>query len=108
MQNHTINYKQIYFDIISKKFPHKMEDCKTFLEKGTLSTIDIIQLNKKVFESSDKETESFNQKHRSYSRTDILKILDYQKMNKLNNSQLAIHFSLSRNTVAKWKKMFLV
>lgn len=31
---------------------------------------------------------------------------DYQKNNNLNSSQLANHFKLSRNTMAKWKKMF--
>lgn len=33
-------------------------------------------------------------------------MLDYQKGNGLNNTGLAKHFSLSRNSVAKWKKYF--
>jgi hypothetical protein len=34
-------------------------------------------------------------------------MLDYQKKNKLTNSQLAKHFKLSRNTVTKWKRLFV-
>ena len=60
------------------------------------------KLNEIIF---GKKTE--NQKFKSYKRSDILKILDYQKKYKLNNSQLANHFNISRNTVTKWKKMFL-
>lgn len=107
MENLTINYRQIYIDIINKKFPHKKEECKPFLLKKQLSALDIINLNTEIF-GIVKETEFFNQRHRSYSKSDILKFLKYQKKYQLNNSQLANHFKLSRNTVAKWKKMFLV
>jgi DNA-binding transcriptional regulator YiaG len=48
---------------------------------------------------------TYNQKFRSYKIPDIQKILDYQNKYQLNNSQFANHFQLSRNTVAKWKKM---
>ena len=101
------DYKFIYCDILDKKFPLKKEICKLLLEKQHLSTIDIIELNKKIFGTSYKENEYKNQKLRSYNKSDILKILDHQKKYRLNNSQLANHFNLSRNTVAKWKKMFL-
>lgn len=108
MEKLTINYKQIYTDILDKNFPHKKEECQSLLQKENLSAIDIIKLNKTIFDKQNKETESCNQKYRSYSKSDIFKILDYQKKHKLNNSQLANHFSLSRNTVAKWKKIFVV
>lgn len=108
MEKPSPDYKKIYFDILNKKYPHKKEECIILLEKSTLSAIDIIRLNEKIFGKPDRESEIFNQKHRSYSRSDILKILDYQKKNKLTNSQIAIHFKLSRNTLAKWKKIFLV
>ena len=99
------DYKQIYIDIITVKFPEKMEKCFFLLNKKKLSDIDIIELNKRVFETEDLETEKFNQKLRSYNTSSIIKILDYQQKNSLNNTQLAKHFKLSRNTVAKWKKM---
>lgn len=104
----TPNYKRIYSDILIRKFPHKREECKSLLNKEILSVFDILHLNQKIFGLSDKNTEIFNQKHRSYKNTDIFQILNYQKKHKLNNSQLASHFKLSRNTVAKWRKLFLV
>jgi|SRR6218665_412683 len=97
------DYKRIYSDILTKKYPHKREERKTLLAKESLSVLGIIELNKKIFGIPDKE----NQKHHSYSKSDILYILDYQKKHKLNNLQLANHFKLSRNTVAKWKKRFM-
>lgn len=100
------HYKKIYTDILDKKFPHKKEDCKILLSKETLSVWDIIMLNQKIFGTS-KDAEYFNQKHRSYRYSDILEILNYQKKNKLNNSQLGYHFKISRNSIAKWKKILI-
>ena len=109
MEMLTPDYKRIYTDIIAIKFPDKKAECEVLLNKPNLSVLDVIELNSKVFGiAPDRSTELFNQKHRSYRRADILKILDYQKKHLLNNSQLAKHFKLSRNTVAKWKKMFLL
>jgi len=102
------DYKLIYTDILIKKFPHKQERCKKLLEKNNLSVLNIIELNTIIFGKTNNQTENDNQKYRSYRKSDILIILDYQKKHKLNNSQLASHFKLSRNTVAKWKKIFLV
>ncbi|WP_317126567.1 helix-turn-helix domain-containing protein [Chryseobacterium nematophagum] len=78
------------------------------MDKNNLSALDIIELNKRIFGPLDTETDQFNQRHRSYTEFSIFQILDYQKENKLNNSQLARHFKLSRHTVAKWKKKYLV
>lgn len=100
------DYNKIYTDILVKKFPHKYEECQSLLQKEMLSALDIIALNKKIF-GKDFSSLSRNQKHRSYSRSDILEILHYQKKHKFNDSQLARHFYLSRNSVMKWKKMFL-
>ena len=102
------DYKAIYRDILHHKFPDKIKECLPLLDKKFLSTLDILTLNRRIFGNSNKESEQFNQKHRSYNKSDILQILDYQKKHQLNNSQLANHFKLSRNTIAKWKKMFLV
>lgn len=100
------NYKRIYEDIIMEKCPEKIEEYRQILKKEKLSELDIIELEKKIFGLADKETFSFNQKHRSYNESTILKILQYQKIHKCNNSQLAIHFKLSRNTITKWKRLF--
>jgi PIN domain nuclease of toxin-antitoxin system len=101
------DYRQIYTDILNKKFAHKKDECEELLSKKILSAIDIIELNNKIF-GKNTETEKFNQRYRSYNKSSILKILDYQKEHQINNSELAKHFNLSRNTVTKWKKLFLV
>lgn len=100
------DYRRIYSDIITKEFPEKRERCEVILQKKSLSTLDILELNRKIFGLSDRKTENFNQSHRSYDEASVFEILNYQKKYRLNNTQLALHFKVSRNTVAKWKKMF--
>lgn len=97
------DYKLIYQDMISKKYPDKVLLCGSFFSKDSFSTLDILKINQFLFGAS----KDFDQKHRSYDKNSILEILDYQKKNQLNNSQLANHFKISRNTVIKWKKIFL-
>jgi hypothetical protein len=104
----TPDYVRIYSDILDMKFPHKKKICRQILKKERITVLDVIELNNKIFEAPNKENVDFNQKHRSYSKEDILYLLDYQKKHRLNNSQLANHFKLSRNTVTKWKRIFLV
>lgn len=99
------DHVKIYHDMITKKFPKKIEECKTMLVKKKLSALDIINLNHIIFGTGDHQTESFNQKHKSYDQASILMMLNYQKLHKLNNSQLSDHFKVSRNSVTKWKKM---
>jgi hypothetical protein len=106
MERKQPNYKLIYNDIITIKCPGKKDQCNPILNKEVISILDVIKLNLIIFGLNDKETQIFNQKHRSYDESTILEILDYQFKNKLNNTQLANHFKLSRNTVAKWKKHF--
>jgi hypothetical protein len=98
-------YKKIYTDILTKKFPDKIKECHTILLKDELSFLDIIQLNRRIF--GHQEISSDNQRLRSYNTETILEILEYQKKYNLNNSELAIHFKLSRNTVGRWRKLFL-
>ncbi|MGX5685493.1 helix-turn-helix domain-containing protein [Chryseobacterium cucumeris] len=108
MEKIVPDYKRIYNDIIVKEFPEKRDSCQRLLQKESLSVMDIMKLNEKIFGIPDKETFAASQKHRSFMKKDILKMLDYQKKNKLNNTQFAIHFKLSPNTVTKWKKSFLI
>ena len=100
------NYKNIYLDIISKKFPSKTDTYEKILSKKILSNYDVIVLNKELFPNAKNQTE--NQKLKSYTKETILKILDYQKDKKLNVTELARHFSISRNTIAKWRKIYIV
>ena len=100
------NYKNIYLDIISKKFPSKTDTYDKILSKKILSNYDVIVLNKELFPNAKNQTE--NQKLKSYTKETILKILDYQKAKKLNVTELARHFSISRNTIAEWRKIYIV
>lgn len=102
------DYKKIYNDIINIKYPEKREKCNHLLSKNILSTLDIIEISRILFNKVSKENFAFNQKHRSYDTSTIIKILEYQKENNLNNSELARHFNLSRNTITKWKNRFLI
>lgn len=101
------DYKLIYQDMVSKKYPDKVELCNSLFLKDSFSALDILKINQILFGVLNKGTTDFNQKHKSYDKTSILEILNYQKKYKLNNSQLAIHFKLSRNTVTNWKSFFL-
>lgn len=100
------NYYRIYSDIIDKKYPHKRESCEKILNKQELSVLDVIKLNTLIFDIKEINNISFNQKCRAYDSQAIFEILHYQKINNLNNRQLASHFQLSRNTVTRWKKIF--
>ncbi|SIT21406.1 hypothetical protein SAMN05421786_109105 [Chryseobacterium ureilyticum] len=103
-------YKRIYLDMMTKKFPDKIEKYHTMFQKEELSALDVIKLNEDLFGKQERTEESesnSNQKYRSYLKSDILQILDYQRKNKLNNSEIARHFKLSRNTVKKWKDVFV-
>ena len=102
----SINYKNIFCDLLTKKYPERLSEFQDILNKDSLNELDVLTISKKL--SISKETNTEDGKIRSYSQSTILKILDYQKKNRLNNIQLANHFSLSRNTVAKWKKIFLI
>ncbi|MBT2620601.1 helix-turn-helix domain-containing protein [Chryseobacterium sp. ISL-6] len=105
----TINqpdYKKIYTDLITLKYPDLIDRCKSFLEKESLLAYDVMQLSEIVTGKVDKETALFNGKHKSYDVWTISKILHFQKESHCTNVQLAIRFGTSRNTIAKWKKMF--
>lgn len=99
------DYNKIYSDIIRYKHPQKKKICEPFLRKKMLTGLDIIKLNEIIFEIKNRDIEIFNQRHRSYTKVDTLQILKYQEDHNMNNTQLASHFKLSRNTIAKWKKV---
>lgn len=104
---HKPDYKKIFEDIILEICPERQSELSYYLNKDNFSILEIIDLNKKIFGSTDKETLDFNQRHKSYDSETILKILAYQEDQKLSNLQLANHFKLSRNTVSKWKRLYM-
>ena len=100
------DYKRIFSDILETRYPENKVLCLPILSKEELSQLDVIELNRIIFWKKNKGV--FKQIHKSYDRSSIIKMLVYQKEFKLSNRQLAQHFQLSRNTVAKWKKIFIV
>ncbi|PWN57947.1 helix-turn-helix domain-containing protein [Chryseobacterium viscerum] len=104
---HTPNYRKIYEDMISKKYPEKADACKSILSKEMLKVIDVITLNNIIVGFNEHQIET-NQKLKSYDKDTIFDILLYQKKHRLNNVQTAKHFNLSRNTLTSWKKNFIV
>ena len=52
------NYKNIYLDIISKKFPSKTDTYEKILSKKILSNYDVIVLNKELFPNAKNQTEN--------------------------------------------------
>lgn len=107
IQVKTPDYKQIFWDILNLKYPERKEELTPILEKQNLSAVDVLEINQKIF-GSHRKNQLVNQRYRAYNKSDILQILDYQKKHRLNNSQLAKRLGLSRNTITKWKKMFVV
>jgi len=106
MNNLQPNYKLIYQDIIAKKYPDKKSKCDGILNKNELSVLDVIKLNNIIFDNINNEPSKSNQRLRSYDKITILQILDYQKIHRLNNTEIAMKFNMSRNTISKWKKFF--
>ncbi|WP_294214681.1 helix-turn-helix domain-containing protein [uncultured Chryseobacterium sp.] len=100
------DYRKIYRDMITIKYPDKEPVCQSILNKKKFTTLDIIRLNNLITGTATKTSLATNQKLRAYDRATIMQILEYQKKNRLNNTQLAQHFKLSRNSVAKWKKKY--
>lgn len=103
------DYKQIYTDIVEEKFPDKADDFKIMQKIESIdSVMDIITLNKLIFGEPELLMQCGNQKLRSYDQKSIFNILEYQKKNRLNNTETANHFRMSRNTISKWKRIFKI
>lgn len=102
------DYKRIYTDLINRKYPEKLDTCEFILKKGELKILDVIKLDTLIFRPANQETGVSDKNHRFYDQQTIIEILNYQRENSFNNRQLADHFKLSRNTIAKWKKIFSV
>lgn len=100
------NYAYIYRDLIRMRYPHYYKEFKPLLEKDELTYFDIEHINNKLFKEN-LHLKKHNQRYKAYDKDTILKMLHYGKLNNLNNTELAKHFNLSRNTVTKWKKMFI-
>lgn len=103
------DYKLIYTDIIKEKYPHKINDLQIkYKIENIHNVLDILALNEFIFGETNLNSESENQKLRTYDKNSILKILLYQKTHNLNNTEVSNHFKMSRNTLTRWKEIFRV
>ncbi len=100
------DYKAIYSDILKSLTFDVSEKTTQIMSKEQLSLSDVIRLNNLIF--SNETRDNNNQKFRSYDKATILEILEFQKKNGYNNSEVAQHFKLSRNSIAKWKKTYSI
>ncbi|WP_345989982.1 helix-turn-helix domain-containing protein [Chryseobacterium sp. Chry.R1] len=101
------NYKLIYSEMISEMYPENEKIFLPFFEKDELDMLDVIRIENLISRLNKNTGKEISGRHRSYDKKTILQILDFQKKNNYNNTELARHFKLSRNTIAKWKKLFL-
>ncbi|NML69070.1 helix-turn-helix domain-containing protein [Chryseobacterium sp. RP-3-3] len=97
------NYRKIYEDLLMAKYPEKLYLLENLQDLS--SSISIINIDESL-SIKDLQTNIENQRSKAYDKESIQKILTFQKKEQLNNSQVAMRFNLSRNTVAKWKKIF--
>lgn len=100
----TPNYTKIYQDLI--KYKNKEE----FVSEGLAEKInnikivkDILEIEKQLFRNDNLQ---YNQKLKSYDEVTIKELLNDQKKNMMTNAQLGIKYNISRNTIAKWKKVY--
>ncbi|MCD0477899.1 helix-turn-helix domain-containing protein [Chryseobacterium sp. LC2016-29] len=73
------DYQRIYRDLLKMKFPEKENDCQPILQKANFSQLDVINLEIILFGKKQSEEFLNNGRHRSYDKSTIFKILDYQK-----------------------------
>ena len=48
------DYKRIYLDILQKKYPEKLDECKPILLNDNFSSIDINKLNEIILEKKQR------------------------------------------------------
>ena len=100
-------YHLLYRDMIRDKYPEKAHLCSAYLEKTDWNSLDVIQVNKILFENEkDKKGIAIDQKHRAYDMDSIKAILREQRDNNMYNCQIANKYRISRNTISKWKLLF--
>lgn len=96
------DYQKIFQDMFKYNFVEHNQALSERLEKGPLTSIEVMQLNNRLFYKNKKQSSIY----KAYDKSSIKKILQYQKIHQLNNTELAKHFGISRNTIAKWKNIY--
>jgi len=99
------DYQKIYWDMILKQSPDRITEFSSFFEKKKICVLDVLKINNTLFSNSDRETKMLNSRLVSYDETAIFEILEYQKKYNLSNAKIGEEFNVSRNTIAKWKRV---
>ncbi|MDN3705872.1 helix-turn-helix domain-containing protein [Myroides ceti] len=97
------DYNRIYKDLVESWFPEQKEELVSLISVDITTSLDVIQVNNKLFNKKSKDTQNYNQKLRSYDIPSIIRIVGYQQENFLTIKEISELFGVSRNTVAKWK-----
>ncbi|MCF2220645.1 helix-turn-helix domain-containing protein [Chryseobacterium sp. PS-8] len=100
------DYIRIYKDIIAEFYPEKLLDSEMIKRiENIRSSEDVISINDLLFKKNINNVN--NQKLKSYDKKTILRILSYQKKHNFSNSYISLKYKMSRNTIAKWKKIYI-
>lgn len=102
---HKPDFGKIFQEIAEKKNLPKAEQDR-IAEQKEWGSLEVIKTNEELFVKRNKENLKFNQQHKAYDKSSIRKLLDYQKRNQLNNSEMTRMFKLNRITLGKWQRCF--
>lgn len=102
-ENNKPNYSLIFLDILESMFPDKCPEEIGVFEGKELSVEEVLLCNKKIFGHN-----KGSGKYRSYDKSTIISILSKQKKHHYTNEKVSQMYNISRNSLAKWKKHFLV
>ncbi|MCD9855717.1 hypothetical protein LUD75_13420 [Epilithonimonas sp. JDS] len=100
------NYTKIYLDLI--KFRKKDDVISdSLLEKINNIKIvkDVLEIERELFKN---DNSAYNQKLRCYDEKTVKSILEHQRLNKITNTELGQKYKVSRNTIAKWRKIYSI
>ncbi|KQS91834.1 hypothetical protein ASG21_05075 [Chryseobacterium sp. Leaf394] len=99
------NYTRIYLDLI------KYRQKENLVSDSVLKKIYNIKMANDIFEIEralfGNNNFADNQKLKSYDETTVKIVLNHQRKNKLSNLELSNKYKISRNTIAKWKKIYI-
>lgn len=100
------NYTRIYLDLIKYKNKENLVS-EALVEKikNIKFVNDVLEIEKELFKNDNLE---YNQKLKCYDETTVKGFLRYQKANNMTNVELSDQYKISRNTIAKWKKIYSV
>lgn len=109
----TINYERLYCDFIDE-LESCTEHAKGILKRevshllnGPFSYKHLYKINAMIYASMGINKENTTGVGiNAYDKAYVTEILSYQKRFNLSNLEVSSKFKISRNTIAKWKRVF--